>query len=233
MCFGDFSPVQKDLHPSYGTPAKKAVFWPQNRLFWTPPGPGMTPESLNGPKWWFPMDLGVLWPMIQIMCRLDTNSSQLYQSFQRSQSLCLILVWYLFDIWFIFDWYGYKVFPNVPLKEISLEQVVCKQKKFHICLIIFDSYLFDICLIFLWCWFDSGISFFPLKMSPQRRSVSSRWFVWRRSFLFVKCLIHICLIFVKYLFDVGLIGISGFLNVSQEEICLEQMVCKQKKFHIC
>ena len=70
-------------------------------------------------------------------------------------------------------------------------------------------------------------------MFPRRRSILSRWFVSRGSFIFVKCLIHICLIFVWYLFDFCLIGILGFLNVLQEEICLEQVVCKQKKFHIC
>ena len=74
---------------------------------------------------------------------------------------------------------------NVPLKEICLEQVVCKQKKFHICL-MFDSYLilmFEICLIFVWFSFDWDIRFF--QMFPWRRSVLSRWFVSRRSFIFV------------------------------------------------
>ena len=50
-----------------------ADFLPPKRAFLNAPGPGMTLQGgLKGPTSCFPMDLGVIWPIRQILCRFLT-----------------------------------------------------------------------------------------------------------------------------------------------------------------
>ena len=107
----------------YGTMAKK----PQQQPLWTLPGPGMAPGGdFNGPESCFSMNLGLIWPMRQILCRFHTLRTAFW------------LLWHDFDqkshFWNPADLKWYFEMNLMAYSHLAMCQVAWVLGSFWVCL---------------------------------------------------------------------------------------------------